>query len=91
MADTIVVETTTVARAMRDLARVREEIGKVIVGQTDVIETRCGWENATDNPVSWGEHTTDEMCFAFLGYYPVVQDPAWNWAVPAASHATVCK
>ena len=38
MADTLVIETTTVARAMRDLVRVREEIGKVIVGQTDVID-----------------------------------------------------
>jgi MoxR-like ATPase len=38
MADTLVAETVTVDRAMRDLARVREEIGKIIVGQTEVID-----------------------------------------------------
>jgi MoxR-like ATPase len=37
MADTLVVETVTIDQAMRDLARVREEIGKIIVGQNDVI------------------------------------------------------
>ncbi|HEX4750362.1 MAG TPA: MoxR family ATPase [Bryobacteraceae bacterium] len=38
MADTLVAETVSVERAMRDLNRVREEIGKIIVGQTDVID-----------------------------------------------------
>jgi MoxR-like ATPase len=38
MADTLLAEPTMVDGAMRDLARVREEIGKVIVGQTDVID-----------------------------------------------------
>lgn len=38
MADTLVAEALTLDRAMRDLARVREEIGKIIVGQNDVID-----------------------------------------------------
>jgi MoxR-like ATPase len=38
MAETLTAETVTVERAMRDLALVREEIGKIIVGQTDVID-----------------------------------------------------
>src|ERR1700761_6752728 len=38
MADILVTETVSVEGAMRDLNRVREEIGKIIVGQTDVID-----------------------------------------------------
>src|SRR5581483_855356 len=38
MADTLVAETVIVDRATADLARVRDEIGKIIVGQTDVID-----------------------------------------------------
>src|SRR5579884_1263798 len=38
MAETFIAEGVTVERAMGDLARVRQEIGKVIVGQTDVID-----------------------------------------------------
>src|ERR1700759_4381653 len=38
MADTLVAAPPTVDRAMRDLALVREEIGKIIVGQINVID-----------------------------------------------------
>src|ERR1700761_626450 len=38
MADILVTETVSVEGAMRDLNRVREEIGKIIVGQTDVVD-----------------------------------------------------
>jgi MoxR-like ATPase len=38
MAHTLVAETVIIDRAMRDLARVREEIGKIIVGQSEVID-----------------------------------------------------
>src|SRR5919202_5727753 len=38
MAETLTADLAVVDRATRDLRRVREEIGKVIVGQTDVID-----------------------------------------------------
>src|SRR6201996_7133282 len=38
MADILVTETVSVEGAMRDLNRVREEIGKVIGGQSDVVD-----------------------------------------------------
>ncbi|MBV8709903.1 MAG: AAA family ATPase [Acidobacteriaceae bacterium] len=38
MAETLTADVTNVDRAWRDLNRVREEIGKIIVGQTDVID-----------------------------------------------------
>jgi len=47
----------------------------------DKLHTVCKWSNATDNPVKFGENTGDEMCFAFLMYYPRV-DLA-QFAVPS--------
>ena len=38
MAETLTADLTAVDRARKDLSRVRDEIGKVIVGQTDVID-----------------------------------------------------
>jgi MoxR-like ATPase len=38
MAETISIDAATIDRATGDLIRVRDEIGKIIVGQTDVIE-----------------------------------------------------
>ena len=38
----------------------------------DKLTTRCGWINNSDNTVSFGEKTGDEMCFGFLLYYPRV-------------------
>src|SRR6188472_4404184 len=38
MADTLSAAAATIERAASDLARVREEIGRIIVGQNDVIE-----------------------------------------------------
>jgi len=61
-----------------------------VVGQLDQIQTRCSWKNSGDQPVSWGEETNAEMCFAFLSYYPAVQDPLWTWSVPAVSLGTTC-
>jgi cytochrome c551/c552 len=49
----------------------------------DVIRTRCAWQNPTDTAVSWGENTSDEMCFSFTMYYPrIKQIPGWS--APAA-------
>jgi hypothetical protein len=55
-----------------------------VVNAGDVIQTQCDWQNSTDQAVSFGEDTTDEMCFAFLAYYPAITTPLWSWVVPAA-------
>jgi len=38
MAETLIADSASIDRATSDLARVRDEIGKIIVGQTDVID-----------------------------------------------------
>lgn len=30
------------------------------------VELRCAWDNPTTRTVTWGEGTSDEMCFAFV-------------------------
>ena len=54
----------------------------------DVVKTRCAWRNTTDSYVTFGEKTTDEMCYSFVMYYPRIEHPAWSWASPAVS--SVC-
>lgn len=63
------------------------------ITQDDIIQTRCVWKNTGDAPVKWGEGTHEEMCFAFLGYYPRIIDPKanlWKWVSPAASTQNHC-
>lgn len=62
-----------------------------LVERGDVIRTRCRWENDTDRRVTMGEGTSDEMCFAFLMYYPKVTSKDWTWATPSGSLGTVCE
>lgn len=50
----------------------------------DVVRTRCGWRNPGNHVVSFGEATTDEMCFTFAFYYPRIAAPRWSWGAPAA-------
>jgi hypothetical protein len=50
----------------------------------DVIQTQCDWQNTTNASVSFGEDTTDEMCFSFLAYYPAITSGLWSWVVPSA-------
>ncbi len=50
----------------------------------DTVSTRCQWNNSTDGNVTFGEKTTDEMCFNFISYYPKVDSPLWSWVVPSA-------
>jgi hypothetical protein len=50
----------------------------------DHIATRCVWTNPSEEPVSFGENTADEMCYAFTMYYPRVTASFWSWIVPAA-------
>ena len=41
------------------------------------------WNNPGDTTVTFGENSTDEMCYSFTMYYPRIVDPRWNWALPA--------
>ena len=36
------------------------------------VSLRCEWDNPTDQPVEWGDRTTDEMCLNY--FYAVIQD-----------------
>jgi hypothetical protein len=49
----------------------------------DVVKTRCAWNNAGDQAVTFGSATSDEMCYSFTAYYPKIQSPIWSWALPA--------
>ena len=44
----------------------------------DVISTRCAWQNDTDNDVTWGPTTENEMCYSFTAYYPLVSSLSWT-------------
>ena len=54
----------------------------------DTVTTRCAWSNTTDSYVTFGEKTTDEMCYSFVMYYPRIEHPSWHWSSPAVS--SVC-
>jgi hypothetical protein len=54
----------------------------------DTVKTRCAWNNTTDSYVTFGEKTSDEMCYAFVMYYPRITHPSWHWSSPAVS--SVC-
>lgn len=51
----------------------------------DLVTTRCAWQNPTDRPVTFGERTDDEMCYAFVMYWPRIEEPSWHWSLPALS------
>ncbi len=61
------------------------------VSPGDVMRTRCTWKNPGDTAISFGEGTSDEMCFDFLGYYPNIPDktlfglPIFTWVTPSSS------
>jgi len=55
-----------------------------VVKAGDTVTTRCAWKNPTNQPVTFGEKTGDEMCFSFTMYYPKITSPQWNWGIPAA-------
>ena len=63
---------------------------KVDVASGDTIRTMCRWQNGGDTSVKFGEATSDEMCFAFLTYYPKITAPAFRWAVPASPLVSRC-
>lgn len=53
-----------------------------VTQQGDVIRTKCGYTNRTGHEVSFGEKTSDEMCYSFTMYYPRIKSPLWSWALP---------
>ena len=62
----------------------------VDVGGGDTIRTMCRWQNAGDTTVKFGEATSDEMCFAFLTYYPKITVPKFTWQVPSLPIVSKC-
>ena len=50
----------------------------------DVVRASCTWNNPGDTTVSFGQSTTDEMCFSFSAYYPKATF-SLGWAAPALS------
>ena len=56
----------------------------IMVRAGDKVSTRCQYTNPNDTEATWGEKTTDEMCFNFISYYPKVETPIWHWALPSA-------
>jgi hypothetical protein len=55
-----------------------------VVNPGDSIQTACTWDNPGDTSVSFGENTTDEMCFSFLAYYPKITSGLFSWVTPSA-------
>jgi cytochrome c551/c552 len=45
---------------------------------SDIVATRCAWNNTTSSNVSFGENTEDEMCFVFSMYYPKKSLLSWS-------------
>lgn len=63
---------------------------KVDLTSGDTIRTMCRWQNGGDTSVSFGEATSDEMCFAFLTYYPKITVPGFRWAAPSSPLVSKC-
>jgi hypothetical protein len=63
---------------------------RVDLAAGDTVRTMCRWKNPGDATVSYGEGTGDEMCFAFLTYYPKLTIPNFTWQVPAAPNFSKC-
>jgi hypothetical protein len=54
-----------------------------VLAPGDTVETRCSWTNSTNDTVTFGEESYNEMCYSFTMYYPKITNPEWNWALPA--------
>lgn len=48
----------------------------------DTVRSYCSWTNGGDTPVTWGEKTSDEMCYHFVMYYPRITTAGWSWDAP---------
>jgi hypothetical protein len=49
----------------------------------DTVQTVCSWTNTTDQEVTFGESSANEMCYSFTMYYPKITNPEWSWSLPA--------
>lgn len=63
------------------------------VNPGDIMRTTCTWKNPESREVTWGEGTTDEMCFNFLTYYPAIPDklldiPLTDFSIPLQTWVT---
>ncbi len=63
---------------------------QVEIAAGDMVRTMCRWQNTTDATVTYGEKTSDEMCFAFLTYYPKITVPSFTWQAPSAPVLSKC-
>ncbi len=53
------------------------------VAPGDTVTVRCAWNNPTLETVTFGEKTTDEMCYMFAAYWPRITSPGWSWQATA--------
>lgn len=51
-------------------------IDPVEMKQGDVVQVECTFDNRGDTPISFGESSTQEMCFLVLHRYPAAERPA---------------
>ncbi len=55
-----------------------------VIKPGDSVATRCAYKNPGSADVTWGENTSDEMCYAFAAYYPKITATQWKWSLPSA-------
>jgi hypothetical protein len=55
----------------------------------DVVRVHCAWNNSTGNYVTFGQGTSNEMCYSFSAYYPAIS-PSLGWGAPAQG-SIVCQ
>jgi len=41
------------------------------------LATRCSFDNTSDKTISFGLHTSDEMCIVLLYYWPATEQPGF--------------
>ncbi|MEA2751589.1 MAG: hypothetical protein QOI41_5732 [Myxococcales bacterium] len=56
--------------------------GGAVSTASDFVTTTCTWKNTTGAEVTFGEKTSDEMCYSFTTYYPKIPG-LLSWAQPA--------
>jgi hypothetical protein len=54
-----------------------------VIKAGDTVQNHCVYDNTTDQTVTFGESTGNEMCFDFTFYYPKITTNGWTWMTPA--------
>lgn len=62
----------------------------VDVAAGDTVRTMCRWTNPGTSSVKFGEGTADEMCFAFLTYWPKITAQPFHWMAPSLPIVSKC-